>query len=92
MRETLEAQYLHKLVVFHDAELIDAFDSLDDAAHEAVYRFGQGPYLIRQVGGARRWAMQEKGRSPPRGQGRVQRTRVAEGSWSHTGPCREGGE
>ena len=72
MRETLEAQYLHKFVVFHDAELIDVFDSLDKAAHEAVYRFRQGPYLIRQVGATRRSAMQEHGRSPPRRAGRVQ--------------------
>ena len=73
MRETLEAQHLHKFVVFHDAALIDVFDSLDKAAREAVYRFRQGPYLIRQVGGTRRSAMQEHGRSPPRRAGRVQR-------------------
>ena len=47
MRETLESQYLHKFVVFHDAEFIDSFDSLDNAAREAVRRFGQGPYLNR---------------------------------------------
>ena len=57
MRETLEAHHLHKFVVFHDAELIDAFDSLDKATREAVHRFGQGPYLIRQVNGAKRRAM-----------------------------------
>ena len=92
MRETLEAQYLHKFVVFHDAELIDAFESLDVAAHEAVYRFRQGPYLIRQVNGARRSAMQEHGQSPPRRRGRVQGLTHQSGPWSHTGPCREGGE
>ena len=73
MRETLEAHHLHKFVVVDDAALIDAFDSLDDAAGEAVHRFGLGPYLIRQVGGARRKVMQEHGRSPPRRRGRVQR-------------------
>ena len=71
MRETLEAQHLDKFVVFHDAALVDVFDSLDEAAHEAVYRFRQGPYLIRQVGATRRRAMQAHGRSPPRRAGRV---------------------
>ena len=72
MRETLEAQHPHKFVVFHDATLIDVFDSLDAAAHEAVYRFGQGPYLIRQVGATRRRAMQAHRRRPPRRAGRGQ--------------------
>ena len=76
MRETLEEHHLYKFVVFHDAEFIDSFDSLDDAAGEAVYRFGQGPYLIRQVNGARRSAMQEHGRSPRRRTGQVQRQRI----------------
>ena len=57
MRETLEAHHLNKFVVFHDAEFVDSFDSFHNAAREAVRRFGQGPYLIRQVGAPRRIPM-----------------------------------
>ena len=57
MRETLERHHLHKFVVLHDAKFVDAFDSFHNAAREAVRRFGQGPYLIRQVGAHRRMAM-----------------------------------
>ena len=57
MRETLEAHHLHKFVVFHDTEFIGSFDSFHNAAREAVRRFGQGPYLIRQVGAPTRIAM-----------------------------------
>ena len=57
MRETLEAHHLHKFVVFHDTELIDSFDTFHNAAREAIRRFGQGPYLIRQVGAPTRIAM-----------------------------------
>lgn len=57
MRETLEEHHLHKFVVFHDAKFIDSFDSFHNAARDAVRRFGQGPYLIRQVGAPTRMAM-----------------------------------
>lgn len=57
MREALEEQYLHKFVVFHNAEFISSFDSFHNAAREAIRRFGRGPYLIRQVGAPRRIAM-----------------------------------
>ena len=57
MRETLEEHHLDKFVVFHDAMFIGSFDSFHNAAREAVHRFGQGPYLIRQVGAPRRIAM-----------------------------------
>lgn len=39
-----------KWVIFHDATFVDAFDTFDTAAREAISRFGAGPYLIRQVG------------------------------------------
>ena len=57
MRETLEQHHLHKFVVFHNTQFVDSFDSFHNAAREAVRRFGQGPYLIRQVGAQRRMAM-----------------------------------
>ena len=56
VRETLEHHHLHELVVFHDAKFVDAFDSVHNAARKAVRSFGQGAYLIRQVGARRRMA------------------------------------
>ena len=50
MRDRLGADYLGKWVVFHDGELVDTYESFQDAATDAVERFGRGPYLIRQVG------------------------------------------
>jgi hypothetical protein len=49
-REELEKYHNGKFVVFRGEELIGAFDTFDNAAREAVSRFGRGPYLIRQVG------------------------------------------
>ncbi len=49
-REELERLYNGKWVVFHGQEFIGAFDNLDAAAEQAIRRFGNGPYLIRQVG------------------------------------------
>lgn len=50
MKDKLEADYLGKWVVFHAGELVDTYESFQDAAADAVERFGRGPYLIRQVG------------------------------------------
>ena len=50
MKADLEQHHMGKFVVIRDADLIDAFDTFDAAAGEAVRRFGRGPYLIRQVG------------------------------------------
>jgi hypothetical protein len=50
MRADLEAKSLGRWVLVHDRELIGTYDSFDDAAKEAVHKFGRGPYLIRQVG------------------------------------------
>ena len=49
-RDELETAHFGKFVVFHDGEFIGSFDTLDNAAREAVTRFGRGPYLIRKVG------------------------------------------
>ena len=49
-REELERLYAGKYALFHDDEMIGVFDALDDAAREAIRRFGQGPYLIRPIG------------------------------------------
>ena len=50
MRSTLEADHLGKWVVVHEGKLVDVFESFEEAADQAVCRFGRGPYLIRQVG------------------------------------------
>ena len=50
MQDHLEAEHFRKWVVFHDEELIGTYESFQDAAVDAVERFGRGPYLIRQVG------------------------------------------
>jgi hypothetical protein len=48
--EELEQYYPGKFVVIQGEDLIGAFDTFQNAAAEAVRRFGRGPYLIRQVG------------------------------------------
>ncbi|MCH9023647.1 MAG: hypothetical protein IID32_12930, partial [Planctomycetes bacterium] len=49
MEIDLFKHHTNQWVVFHDGELMDTFDTLDDAATEALRQFGRGPYLIRQV-------------------------------------------
>lgn len=51
-KEDLLAHYPGKFVLFHGKDFIGSFDTFDNAAKEAVRKFGKGPYLIRQVGGA----------------------------------------
>jgi hypothetical protein len=50
MRADLESKALGKWVVVRNRELQGEFSTFDEAAREAVHRFGRGPYLIRQVG------------------------------------------
>ncbi len=50
MKQEMEERHMGKWVLFHNEVLVGAYDSFDDAATEAVKRFGRGPYLIRQVG------------------------------------------
>jgi hypothetical protein len=50
MRADLEAQHHKEWVVFYQAQLIGAFPDFEAAASAAVERFGDGPYLIREVG------------------------------------------
>jgi hypothetical protein len=50
MRVGLEARHMGEWVLIHDQQLIGNFASFEDAAKEAVSKFGRGPYLIRQVG------------------------------------------
>lgn len=50
MKRELEARHLHAWVLFHDGQFVDAFPDFEAAATQAVDRFDEGPYLIRQVG------------------------------------------
>ena len=50
MRNDLEAHKMGKWVLMHNQALVGIYDSFQDAAKEAVSKFGRGPYLIRQVG------------------------------------------
>ena len=50
MRGDLEIEHLGKWVVVHDRKLVGTYGSFEEAAEDAVPRFGRGPYLIRQVG------------------------------------------
>ena len=46
-----------KFVIYCEATFVASFDTFDAAAREAIRRFGQGPYLIRQVGCPREFPM-----------------------------------
>ena len=50
MRNVLEMDHFGKWVVVHDEELVGTYEDFQDAAEEAIRRFGRGPYLIRRVG------------------------------------------
>ena len=50
MRDALETDHFGKWVVFYGGKLVDPYESFEEAAEDAVRRFGRGPYLIRQVG------------------------------------------
>lgn len=50
MRTQLEAEHPRAWVVFHDGVYVGAYPDFESAATEAVDRFDEGPYLIRQVG------------------------------------------
>lgn len=52
MRNELETEHLGRWVLIKDKKFVGSFDSFDEAAREAVRRFGRGPYLIREVGAA----------------------------------------
>ncbi|MFA4893171.1 hypothetical protein [Brevundimonas sp.] len=50
MRAQLEASHPRAWVVFHDGAYINAYTDFQAAAADALERFDEGPYLIRQVG------------------------------------------
>ena len=50
IRDDLEAKQLNEWVVIYKGELIGTYHDFQEAAADAIERFGRGPYLIRQVG------------------------------------------
>lgn len=50
MKADLEAQHFGEWAVFHAGVLAFLRKSFDEAATEAMERFEEGPYLIRQIG------------------------------------------
>jgi hypothetical protein len=50
MRAELENQHMGEWIIISGEKLIGVFPSFDEAARDAVQKFGRGPYLIRQVG------------------------------------------
>ncbi len=50
MRTELEAQHRSEWVVFHGGQFVDVYPDFDAAAADAIERFDDGPFLIRQVG------------------------------------------
>ncbi|HZH28597.1 MAG TPA: hypothetical protein VEY95_15600 [Azospirillaceae bacterium] len=53
MTPVLQTRYCGRWVIIRDRGLAGTFDTFDEAAEDAVRRFGRGPYLIRQVGAPR---------------------------------------
>ena len=53
MELDLVAEHPGDWVLVHDEQLIGTYPTFDEAAREAVSRFGRGPYLIRQIGAPR---------------------------------------
>ena len=50
IRDDLEREHMGKWVVVHDGVVAGYFETHWDAAEAAVQRFGDGPYLIREIG------------------------------------------
>lgn len=57
MKAELLQHYNGKFVVFHKGQFEGSFDSFDSAARDALKRFCDSPFLIRQVGAPEVMAM-----------------------------------
>ena len=49
-REELERDRKGDWVIFHDEKLIGIYEDFQDAAQDALDKYGLGPYLIKQIG------------------------------------------
>lgn len=50
MRADLELRHMGEWIVMREGKLVGTYASFENAASDAVSRFGRGPYLIRQIG------------------------------------------
>lgn len=50
IKQDLENEHMGEWILIYKTKLISVHDSFEEAAEEAVKKFGEGPYLIRQVG------------------------------------------
>ena len=50
LRPALEAEHRMRWVVFRGTAHVGTYPSFQEAAEDAIRKFGRGPYLIRQVG------------------------------------------
>ena len=50
MRRELESDHFGEWVVVHNRQVAGTYESFQEAAKDAVQRFGRGPYLIRRIG------------------------------------------
>ena len=48
--DEMRAEHLGKWVIVRNRELVDIYETFEDAAEAAIARFGRGPYHIREVG------------------------------------------
>lgn len=50
MQDELEKEHMGKWVLFYKSELVNIYDTFEEASAEAVEKFEAGTYLIRQIG------------------------------------------
>jgi hypothetical protein len=50
MQSQLEAEHFHEWAVFREGKLAGVYHDFEAAAEDAIERFDDGPYLIRQIG------------------------------------------
>jgi hypothetical protein len=50
MKSSLEAEHMGEWVLIYGKRLVNLYDSFEVAARDAVRQFGNGPFLIRQIG------------------------------------------
>jgi len=50
MKNDLETDHFGKWALVRHEKLIGTYESFESAADNAVQMFGEGPYLIRQIG------------------------------------------
>ena len=53
MRGDLELEHFGKWVVIHNKKLVGVYDDFQEAAADAVKKYGRGPYVIEQAGASK---------------------------------------